>query len=227
MARIDTLANFLTDVATAIKSKTGKTDAITPANFDTEINSIEAGGGSSSKYKPAVISFREYKGDSLTYETENLDTSLLTTMAFMFYLCDGVTSLSISHFNTSNVTAMNQMFTNCTKLTSIDVSSFDTSNVTTMLGMFFYCTSLVSLDLSNFETPALTNTTNMFYYCSNLKHIDMRNFNFTGVTKYSTMFDSVPNDCEIIVADDTQKSWINDKFVNLTNVKTVSEYEGG
>lgn len=47
MARIDTLANFLTDVATAIKSKTGKTDAITPANFDTEINSIEVGGGGS------------------------------------------------------------------------------------------------------------------------------------------------------------------------------------
>lgn len=44
MARIDTLANFLTDVATAIKNKTGKTDAITPANFDTEINSIEASG---------------------------------------------------------------------------------------------------------------------------------------------------------------------------------------
>ena len=44
MARIDTLANFLTDVAAAIKAKTGKTDTITPANFDTEINSIEAGG---------------------------------------------------------------------------------------------------------------------------------------------------------------------------------------
>lgn len=43
MARIDTLANFLTDVATAIKAKTGKTDAITPANFDTEIESISGG----------------------------------------------------------------------------------------------------------------------------------------------------------------------------------------
>lgn len=44
MARIDTLANFLTDVATAIKSKTGKTGTITPANFDTEIQSISGGG---------------------------------------------------------------------------------------------------------------------------------------------------------------------------------------
>lgn len=49
MARIDTLANFLTDVASAIKEKTGKTDTITPANFDTEIASIESGGSSVSK----------------------------------------------------------------------------------------------------------------------------------------------------------------------------------
>lgn len=46
MARIDTLGNFLTDVAAAIKDKTGKTDTITPANFDTEISSIEGGGTS-------------------------------------------------------------------------------------------------------------------------------------------------------------------------------------
>lgn len=51
MARIDTLANFLTDVAAAIKSKTGKTNAITPANFDTEINSIEAGGSGTAVIK--------------------------------------------------------------------------------------------------------------------------------------------------------------------------------
>ena len=43
MARIDTLANFLTDIATAIKAKTGKTDVITPANFDTEIAGISSG----------------------------------------------------------------------------------------------------------------------------------------------------------------------------------------
>lgn len=48
MARIDSLANFLTDIAAAIKTKTGKTDPITPANFDTEIASIESGGNDSS-----------------------------------------------------------------------------------------------------------------------------------------------------------------------------------
>lgn len=45
MARIDTLGNFLTDVATAIRNKKGTTDTIVASNFDTEIESIESGGG--------------------------------------------------------------------------------------------------------------------------------------------------------------------------------------
>lgn len=42
MARIDNLNNFLTDVAGAIKNKTGVT-SITPANFDIAINNISTG----------------------------------------------------------------------------------------------------------------------------------------------------------------------------------------
>lgn len=43
MARTDNLSDFLTDIANSIKNKTGKTDAIPAANFDTEINSIVTG----------------------------------------------------------------------------------------------------------------------------------------------------------------------------------------
>ena len=45
MARIDTLGNFLTDVATSIRTKKGTTNKITPKDFDTEIESIQSGGG--------------------------------------------------------------------------------------------------------------------------------------------------------------------------------------
>ena len=46
MARIDTLGNFLTDVATAIRNKKGTADTIAASDFDTEIDSIETGGSS-------------------------------------------------------------------------------------------------------------------------------------------------------------------------------------
>lgn len=43
MADTNNLGQFLTDVANAIKEKTGKTDKIPAANFDTEIKAIETG----------------------------------------------------------------------------------------------------------------------------------------------------------------------------------------
>lgn len=43
MARTNNLANFLTDVAAAIKEKTGSSETINGADFDTEISSIHVG----------------------------------------------------------------------------------------------------------------------------------------------------------------------------------------
>lgn len=40
MARIDTLSNFLTDIANAIRNKKGSADLIQASQFDTEINNI-------------------------------------------------------------------------------------------------------------------------------------------------------------------------------------------
>ena len=46
MARTDNLNNFLTDVANSIREKKGTTELIPASDFDTEIESIETGGGS-------------------------------------------------------------------------------------------------------------------------------------------------------------------------------------
>ena len=46
MARTDNLNSFLTDVANSIREKKGTTELIPASDFDTEIESIETGGGS-------------------------------------------------------------------------------------------------------------------------------------------------------------------------------------
>ena len=65
-----------------------------------------------------------------------LDTSNVTNMYWMFFYCESLKKLDISHFDTSNVTDMNGMFYSCRSLTSLDVSHFDTANVTNIRAMF-------------------------------------------------------------------------------------------
>ena len=102
---------------------------------------------------------------------ENLNTSNVTNMAYMFADCSSLESLDLSSFNTENVTSMTSMFSNCNKLVSLDLSSFNTENVTDMSGMFMYCRSLTSLDLSSFNTEKVTNMRNMFRDCEKLTTI--------------------------------------------------------
>ena len=48
MAKNNNLTDFLTGVADAIRTKKGTTDLINPQNFESEILSIETGGGGTS-----------------------------------------------------------------------------------------------------------------------------------------------------------------------------------
>ncbi len=129
------------------------------------------------------------------------------------------------------ITNMYEMFKSCTSLTSVDLSGIQPSANINLTRAFSYCDSLTTLDLSVL-TGSTVSTYEMFTQSRSLAHIDLRNFDFsTTPSEYSAnMFGAsasagVPNDCEIIVKDATQKAWINTNFSRLTNVKTVAEYE--
>ena len=46
---------------------------------------------------------------------ENLNTTNVTSMSYMFKGCENLSSIDLSHFNTSKVTDMCNMFNNCKK----------------------------------------------------------------------------------------------------------------
>ena len=97
-----------------------------------------------------------------------LNTSLVTTMSYMFYRCI-LTSLDVSKFNTSNVTDMSGMFSRSI-LTSLDLSNFNTGNVTDMVAMFYDCSSLKTIyaDEAKWSTDKVTEGNNVFLNCTNL-----------------------------------------------------------
>ena len=127
------------------------------------------------KYAPKYISFNNYKGTDLDYETANLDTSNITVMGEMFGDCINLTHLDLSNFDTSKVTGMYTMFGSCTHLTTLNLSGFDTSKVTNMYAMFDNCQILTTLNLTVFDTSKVTNMHSMFYYCRKLSNIPKLN----------------------------------------------------
>ena len=119
----------------------------------------------------------------------NINTSKVKNMDWMFAFCNNLTSLDISSFNTSNVIDMSNMFYYCAKLTSLDLSGFDTSNVAEMDSMFAECDKLSSLNFGDkFLTSNVTSMANMFNSCSSLTNLDVSKFNTSKVTDMSQMF---------------------------------------
>ena len=194
MARTDTLGNFLTDVATAIRNKKGTTDAILASNFDTEIASIESGvdineylsdtitkgASSSGGWVKTIIKLRSpltVEGTSAEYmfygcplnELPQLDTSNVKDMTSMFDGCKNLTT--IPQIDTSNVTRMNQMFYQCSNLTTIP--QIDTSKVNSMTYMFGYCKNLTTIP--QIDTSSLGNMAYMFNGCNSLTTIPQLN----------------------------------------------------
>ncbi len=123
---------------------------------------------------------------------ENLDTSLVTDMSYMFFNNVNDT-LDLSHFNTSNVTNMNHMFTGMENLASLDLSHFDTSNVTDMSNMFTGLSGLTSLNLNHFDTSKVTLMRAMFSGMSGLTSLDLSHFDTSKVTNMGGMFSNMEN----------------------------------
>ena len=121
-------------------------------------------------------------------ELKNLDTRYVCNMSYMFFSCEKLKNLNVSHFNTTNVETMFAMFWGCRSLTSLDLINFNTSKVTNMSRMFLSCESLTSLDLSNFNTSKVTNMSEMFCGCNSLTSLNLSNFNTSKVTNMSEMF---------------------------------------
>lgn len=147
MARTDTLINFLTDVAAAIKAKKGDDTAIPAANFDTEIANLPSGGG-----------------DNTTL------ISLIERTATSFEIPEGTTHIGYSAFREfimlTSITIPNSVtniedsaFMGCTRLRSITIPAG-----VTYIGMyaFYGCTGLTEIDFSTHTTVPTINAMDVF-----------------------------------------------------------------
>lgn len=117
-------------------------------------------------------------------DTENLDTSKVTTMHQMFRDCHALEELDTSSFDTSKVTSMYCMFSKCYSLEELNLQNFNTSKVTNMGYMFSACRSLEKVNVSKFDTAKVSNMEGMFRWCDILEEPDLSGWNVSRVKNH-------------------------------------------
>ena len=116
------------------------------------------------------------KTDLTTVETM-VDSSHIN-LNYMFENCSNLVSVNTEDWDTSNVTTMRNMFYGCTSLVELDLSNWKTVQVAdeyNMWWMFYGCSSLEFLDLSNWDLTYSTDLHYAFHGCDKLHTIKLDN----------------------------------------------------
>ena len=101
------------------------------------------------------------------------DSSMLTSIDYIFYGCTSLLSIDLTNFIFSSITRMNYMFSGCSSLKSLNLSNINTSSLMSANSLFKNCNSLNSLDISNLNLTNLIEVNEMFYNLTNLKYINL------------------------------------------------------
>ena len=136
----------------------------------------------------------------------------------MFEGLNKVISISFSeNMEFENITQMNRMFYNCQNLQSIDLSHLNTKNVDIMNYMFYQCLSIDNIDLSEVESSNVKDISNMFENCVSVKNIDISNLTNDKI-QITDMFKGIPDTGNIVV-NENLKDKIN-KLIPNWNIVT-------
>lgn len=161
------LDTALTNIADAIRNKTGGTDPLTLEQMPGEIEGIETG----TTGKPYVDTSKITNFGTIFQdnnfpvdELQNIDTKNVTKFNYMFSGCSTLTTIPL--LDTSNGTDFRYMFQNCSSLTKVPL--LDMSKATNCEAIFYNCTNLTDLTI---KVNSLKPNYYMFDYCHALTNV--------------------------------------------------------
>ncbi len=152
---------------------------------------------------------------------ENLDTSNVINMKYMFCNMTNLQELDLSSFDTSNVTNMSEMFQGC-NVTTLDLSMWDTSNVTDIGGIFRAMTELQQLNISNLDLSKTDTFLQLFALNNNLTTINMSN---AILPQNSASLLSGLTSLENVILDNIDTSHVNNMVAMFLNCSSLRQLD--
>ena len=216
MARTDTLGNFLTDIADAIREKNGTTDTIYAASFDEEIKNLPTGGGD----EELATSYLSSIDDTLGQNTTKLPNGITSIGDYAFYgrsnlaltsLPNSITSIGDYAFDSCGNLALTSLPSNLLKIGQRAFSYCSNLAVTnlpdTLITLSDYAfQSCFKLKITSIPAGVIEIPSYCFRYCNSLTEITMHG-NITVINNYA--FQSCNTLAKIV-------------FPNVTGVPTLS-----
>lgn len=206
MARTNTLGNFLTDVADAIRTKKGSEELIAAEDFDTEIENLPSGADLSEYFNNEITENRadRIQWDYLKKLPDLIVADNVTQLSYLFdrdyFKVNGKNAqISVPKVvcgnNVTNMSYMYASFSTDSNLTSIDLSGLNTSNVTNMTDMFYNRNKLGNLDFSTFNFSKVQSITRFIPQYSDMTVVELKNFVGESLTGFAvnSMFKSCSN----------------------------------
>lgn len=195
MARTNNLTNFLTDVATAIKTKTGESAAIPASQFDTKITGITTGHLDNTEYTEA----NDDVDDILENTVVPSGTLSITENG----------SYDVTNYINADVNVVSQ---NNTKINATPTTYYGN-------GIAEMITNLPELDFTNVSGIQF-----LFEQCKNLIEIpNLKNTsrftNFNGVFKECAKITSIP------MIDTSSATLMRETFANCTALVSIPQLD--
>lgn len=241
MARINNLTNFLTDVASAIKTKTGDSTAIPASQFDTKISNITTGHLDNTEYQEANDDLDDilegstpttiYPPDWSEIGYEDTPQNIIDAFDYAKEIYDNWDSTQTNLSNkfssntilkymplvdTSNATSMSGMFRNCSKLEVVPL--LNTENVTDVQSMFLNCSSLITIPL--IDTSKVQSLFATFQGCSNLVAIPQLDTH--NVTNMFVAFQNCAKLRDVPILNTSKITSIDSAFSNCSSLSNES-----
>ena len=191
--------------------------------------------------------FSGFSSATIVNGFENLDTSNVTNMSYMFG-GSKFTDLDLSSFNTSKLTNVGSMFGGEFSLQSLNISNWDLSNYPGKTSLFGGNFNLITIDatnlifpkdsseffsslsgleeiiLTNSDTSHVTNMNKMFNNCRVLSTLDVTDFDTRNVTDMSSMFSDDANITSLNLSKwkTNNLTKMNNIFIQMTNLNSLN-----